>query len=153
MNSHSNFSRAYCTGQLSRAFSQSVIPDSIHRRNTSTFSVGQAPSQGIVPLSSRLRISVACVRTSPPDQRSNTKLMDSRSILRKSGLICWAKVTGSSRPGRATGCTRSGGGAIAETLDPGVALQTHHQRGTGICGGGIAHCWEFSLPIREPHSR
>ena len=83
----------------------------------------------------------------------NTKLIDSRSILRKSGLMCWVKVTGSSGPGRTTGCRRSCGGANAETLDPGVALQTHHQRGTGIFGGGIAPCWEFSLPMRDPHSR
>ena len=43
----------------------STIPESSHRRKTSTLSFGHAPSHGIVPLSSRRRISGACVRTSP----------------------------------------------------------------------------------------
>jgi hypothetical protein len=42
----------------------STIPESSHRRKTSTLSFGHAPSHGMVPLSSRLRISGACVRTS-----------------------------------------------------------------------------------------
>jgi hypothetical protein len=43
-------------------------------------------------------------------------------------------------------CSKSGDGA------PGVASQTHHQRGMGMCIGGLAPGVEFSTAIREPHS-
>jgi hypothetical protein len=41
------------------------------------------------------------VRTSLCDHRSKTKLIESRSILRNSGLMCSAKFTGSSESGSA----------------------------------------------------
>jgi hypothetical protein len=54
-------------------------PDSIQRLNTSTFSSGQAPSQGIVPLPSRSRISAAWAWTSARDHRSKANVsLDSR---------------------------------------------------------------------------
>src|SRR6266498_4579105 len=52
------------------------MPESIQRRNTSTFSFGHAPSHGIVPASSRLRIAWACLETSWCAQRSNAKIID-----------------------------------------------------------------------------
>src|SRR5260370_25149898 len=108
-------------------------------------SCGQAPSHGMVPFSSRLSISGAWRRTSLGDQRSKTKLIDSRSIFLKSGLICCAKLTSSFGSGIKIEAGTSSFGATAEALEPGLASQTHHQRGTGIFGGGNAFCREFSL--------
>jgi hypothetical protein len=70
------------------------------------------------------------------------------------GNLWSVKFAGSSEPGKVGACSASsGGGPNAEILEPGFALQTHHHRGTGIFGGGIALCWEFSLPIRDPPSK
>ena len=51
----------------------SAIPDSTHRRKRSILSLGQTPSHGIVPFSSRFTISDECVHTSLCDHRSNTQ--------------------------------------------------------------------------------
>src|SRR6266567_2173469 len=109
---------------------QSAIPESIQRRKMLTLSCGHAPSHGIVPFSSLVSISGACRRTSLGDQRSKMKLIDSRSILLNSGLMCCAKPTPSSGPGIAIEGGASSFGATAEALEPGLASQTHHQRGT-----------------------
>src|SRR5712691_4578738 len=80
-------------------------PDSVQRWNTSIFSGGQAPSQGIVPLRRRSRMPAACAWTSACDHRSKANVMDMRSCSRNSGLTCAAKLTGSSGPGNATGAS------------------------------------------------
>jgi len=139
--------------QTRRIALQSAIADWTQLRKTFTLSSGQQPSHGIVPFSNLLRIAGACRRTSFTDHRSKTKLIDSRSIFLKSGLMCRAKLTGSFGPGTVTEVGTSSFEAIAEALVLGLASQTHHQRGTGMFGGGDAFCCEFSLPMREPHSR
>ena len=73
---------------------QGCRPVSSHRWNTSIFAASQAPSQGIEPSRSRLRISAARGLTSSNDQRSKAKLMDCRSRSRNSCLMCAAKLTG-----------------------------------------------------------
>ena len=82
-------------------------PDSVQRRNTSTFSCGQAPSQGIVPLRRRSRMPAACACTSAWDHRSKANVIDLRSCSRNSGLMCAAKLTVSSGPGSVTGASSS----------------------------------------------
>jgi hypothetical protein len=67
---------------------QSAIADWTQLRKTFTLSSGQRPSHGIVPFSNLLRIAGACRRTSFTDHRSKTKLIDSRSIFLKNGLMC-----------------------------------------------------------------
>ena len=50
----------------------------IQRSKASILSAGQAPSQGIVPALSRVRMASACWLTSWTDQRSKAKRMASR---------------------------------------------------------------------------
>src|SRR5579863_8479139 len=109
----------------------------------------------MVPACSRWRIASACCVTSAWDHRSNAKRMDSRSLLRKRFLMCRSKLGVSSEPGNLVVIASFSRlvGANAEVRAPGVALHTHHQRGTGMFGGGLACCCEFSLPMRDPHSR
>ncbi len=102
--------------------------------------------------SSLLSIPSARVLTSGYDQRSKAKLIESRSTLRNSGLICCTKVADSSGPGRTI--VGSGSSSFSpEILDPGVASQTRHHLGTGIFIGGFDPGCEFSRARREPHSR
>jgi NAD(P)-dependent dehydrogenase (short-subunit alcohol dehydrogenase family) len=82
-------------------------PDSVQRRNTSIFSSGQAPSHGMVPLRRRSRMPAACACTSAWDHRSKANAIDLRSCSRNSGLMCAAKLTVSSGPGRVTGASSS----------------------------------------------
>ena len=70
-----------------------LVSGLVQRLNTSNFSSGQAPSQGIVPLRSRSRMSAAWAWTSARDHRSNVNVIESRSAGRNSGLTCASKLT------------------------------------------------------------
>ena len=65
----------------------SRIPVSIHRRNSSTRSEGQAPSHGMTPVLNFSKIAVTLADTSSYDHKSNAKSIDSRSLSLNNGLM------------------------------------------------------------------
>src|SRR5262249_48299613 len=113
--------------QQDRVLDYRGLPPSTQRWKTSTLAAGQAPSHGIGPARSRFRMASAWGLTSSYDQRSKAKLIDRRSVERKSGLTCCSKLSGSSAAGIVITFSSSvGWGASAEMRAPGVASQTHH---------------------------
>jgi hypothetical protein len=61
---------------------------SIHRRQSSTRSDGQAPSHGMTPVLTFSKIAAALADTSSYDHRSNAKRIDWWSFSLNSGLMC-----------------------------------------------------------------
>src|SRR5580704_4859177 len=131
------------------------MPATTHCAKTAICAGGQAPSHGMVPACKRLRMAAACLLTSSYDHKSKANRIDSRSMVRNSVLMCRPKLGISPGPGSLIVAPPlfPESDASAEIRAPGFALQTHHHRGTGMFGGGIACSWEFSLPMRDPHSR
>src|SRR5436190_17421346 len=70
-----------------RRFVYSGAPSSSQRRNRSTRSEGQAPSQGIDPSARRSAIACPFATTSAYDQRSKKRCIDPLSLSRNNGLM------------------------------------------------------------------
>src|SRR6266404_7782902 len=77
-----------------RSVSQGCLPCSDHRSKRSTCAWGHGLSQGMLPSRSRSRMASACSLTSSCDQRSKCISIASRSLSRKSGLICDSNPAG-----------------------------------------------------------